>query len=108
MLFAQEKMNLKSEKDEYLLAYIADIWSVHGPRRSPGGPRIPLNSEISGDPKDILVFRTNQDQTSSLIELVGGVGTAGRKTYIFQVVQPCTGDGYTRVDVKCGCMDCYC
>jgi len=24
------------------------------------------------------------------------------------VVQPCTGDGYTRVDVKCGCMDCYC
>jgi len=26
----------------------------------------------------------------------------------FKVVQPCTNDGYTRVDVKCGCMDCYC
>ena len=25
-----------------------------------------------------------------------------------QVVQPCTQDGYTRVDVKCGCYDCYC
>ena len=25
-----------------------------------------------------------------------------------QVVQPCTQDGYTRVDVKCGCNDCYC
>ena len=25
-----------------------------------------------------------------------------------KVVQPCTGDGYTRIDVKCGCMDCYC
>ena len=25
-----------------------------------------------------------------------------------QVVQPCTQDGYTRVDVKCGCADCYC
>ena len=24
------------------------------------------------------------------------------------VAQPCTNDGYTRVDVKCGCMDCYC
>lgn len=25
-----------------------------------------------------------------------------------KVVQPCTVDGYTRIDVKCGCMDCYC
>jgi len=25
-----------------------------------------------------------------------------------KVVQPCTQDGYTRVDVKCGCNDCYC
>ncbi len=25
-----------------------------------------------------------------------------------KVAQPCTNDGYTRVDVKCGCMDCYC
>ena len=25
-----------------------------------------------------------------------------------KVVQPCTRDGYTRVDVKCGCYDCYC
>jgi len=25
-----------------------------------------------------------------------------------KVVQPCTQDGYTRIDVKCGCMDCYC
>jgi len=24
------------------------------------------------------------------------------------VAQPCTRDGYTRVDVKCGCFDCYC
>ena len=23
-------------------------------------------------------------------------------------MQPCTQDGYTRVDVKCGCNDCYC
>jgi len=28
---------------------------------------------------------------------------SGRK-----VVQPCTSDGYTRLDVKCGCDDCYC
>ena len=28
--------------------------------------------------------------------------------FIFQVAQPCTQDGYTRVDVKCGCVDCYC
>jgi len=26
----------------------------------------------------------------------------------FRVVQPCTSDGYTRIDVQCGCMDCYC
>ena len=25
-----------------------------------------------------------------------------------KVVQPCTADGYTRIDVKCGCVDCYC
>jgi len=25
-----------------------------------------------------------------------------------KVIQPCTQDGYTRVDVKCGCYDCYC
>lgn len=25
-----------------------------------------------------------------------------------KVVQPCTNDGYTRVDAKCGCYDCYC
>ena len=25
-----------------------------------------------------------------------------------KVIQPCTQDGYTRIDVKCGCMDCYC
>jgi len=25
-----------------------------------------------------------------------------------KVTQPCTQDGYTRVDVKCGCYDCYC
>ena len=25
-----------------------------------------------------------------------------------KVIQPCTRDGYTRVDVKCGCYDCYC
>ncbi len=25
-----------------------------------------------------------------------------------RVAQPCTNDGYTRVDVKCGCDDCYC
>eukprot|EP00095_Tigriopus_kingsejongensis_P008632 maker-scaffold426_size175065-snap-gene-0.36 protein:Tk08632 transcript:maker-scaffold426_size175065-snap-gene-0.36-mRNA-1 annotation:"endoglucanase" len=25
-----------------------------------------------------------------------------------KVVQPCTADGYTRIDVKCGCLDCYC
>jgi len=25
-----------------------------------------------------------------------------------KVAQPCTADGYTRVDVKCGCNDCYC
>jgi len=25
-----------------------------------------------------------------------------------KVVQPCTRDCYTRVDVKCGCYDCYC
>jgi len=26
----------------------------------------------------------------------------------FKVLQPCTADGYTRIDVKCGCFDCYC
>ena len=25
-----------------------------------------------------------------------------------KIVQPCTGDGYTRLDNKCGCNDCYC
>jgi len=25
-----------------------------------------------------------------------------------KVVQPCTSDGYTRIDVQCGCLDCYC
>lgn len=24
------------------------------------------------------------------------------------IVQPCTSDGYTRIDVQCGCNDCYC
>lgn len=28
---------------------------------------------------------------------------AGRK-----IVQPCFSDGYTRMDVQCGCFDCYC
>ncbi len=26
----------------------------------------------------------------------------------YNVNQPCTNDGYTRVDVKCGCYDCFC
>ena len=25
-----------------------------------------------------------------------------------RLVQPCTSDGYTRIDVQCGCYDCYC
>jgi len=25
-----------------------------------------------------------------------------------KIVQPCTSDGYTRIDVQCGCIDCYC
>lgn len=25
-----------------------------------------------------------------------------------KLVQPCTSDGYTRIDVQCGCTDCYC
>ena len=25
-----------------------------------------------------------------------------------KVLQPCASDGYTRIDVKCGCLDCYC
>ena len=25
-----------------------------------------------------------------------------------KIVQPCTQDGYTRLDNKCGCNDCYC
>lgn len=25
-----------------------------------------------------------------------------------KLVQPCTVDGYTRIDVQCGCYDCYC
>ena len=25
-----------------------------------------------------------------------------------KLVQPCTADGYTRIDVQCGCYDCYC
>lgn len=25
-----------------------------------------------------------------------------------KLVQPCTNDGYTRIDVQCGCYDCYC
>jgi len=26
----------------------------------------------------------------------------------FKIVQPCTSDGYTRIDVQCGCDNCYC
>lgn len=26
----------------------------------------------------------------------------------YKVVQPCTSDGYSRIDVQCGCYDCYC
>jgi hypothetical protein len=26
----------------------------------------------------------------------------------YKLVQPCTADGYTRIDVQCGCPDCYC
>lgn len=26
----------------------------------------------------------------------------------YKLVQPCTSDGYTRIDVQCGCYDCYC
>jgi hypothetical protein len=25
-----------------------------------------------------------------------------------RIVQPCTSDGYSRIDVQCGCSDCYC
>jgi len=25
-----------------------------------------------------------------------------------RLIQPCTADGYTRIDVQCGCTDCYC
>ena len=25
-----------------------------------------------------------------------------------RLVQTCTNDGYTRIDVQCGCTDCYC
>lgn len=25
-----------------------------------------------------------------------------------KIVQPCASDGYTRYDVQCGCLDCYC
>merc|ERR1712110_33118 len=25
-----------------------------------------------------------------------------------RLVQPCASDGYTRLDVQCGCSDCYC
>ena len=25
-----------------------------------------------------------------------------------RLVQTCTKDGYTRIDVQCGCADCYC
>ena len=25
-----------------------------------------------------------------------------------KIVQPCTADGYTRIDVQCGCFNCYC
>jgi len=25
-----------------------------------------------------------------------------------RVLQPCMSDGYTRIDVQCGCLDCYC
>lgn len=25
-----------------------------------------------------------------------------------KLVQPCMSDGYTRIDVQCGCFDCYC
>jgi hypothetical protein len=33
----------------------------------------------------------------------GNVMTPGKK-----LVQPCLRDGYTRIDVQCGCFDCYC
>ena len=35
---------------------------------------------------------------SDLVNLAAGHG----------IVQPCTGDAYTRLDNKCGCNDCYC
>ena len=34
---------------------------------------------------------------------VGSLTARGMK-----LVQPCTADGYTRIDVQCGCPDCYC
>ena len=34
---------------------------------------------------------------------VGTLTRAGMK-----LVQPCAADGYTRIDVQCGCFDCYC
>jgi len=34
---------------------------------------------------------------------VDSLMVAGRK-----LVQPCTQDGYTRIDVQCGCFDCWC
>ena len=33
----------------------------------------------------------------------GEIMAAGMK-----IVQPCMRDGYTRIDVQCGCLDCYC
>ena len=33
----------------------------------------------------------------------GSLMVEGRK-----LVQTCTSDGYTRIDVQCGCYDCYC
>jgi len=32
-----------------------------------------------------------------------GYAVSGKK-----VLQPCTSDGYSRIDVQCGCTDCYC
>lgn len=33
---------------------------------------------------------------------------AGSMVDGYRVVQPCLSDGYTRIDVQCGCDDCYC
>jgi hypothetical protein len=36
------------------------------------------------------------------------VDNTGTTTAGHRIVQTCTSDGYTRQDVRCGCMDCYC